>query len=521
MNGPYNYQKQVKAVLIAEIGLIAVAFGIAWVFWSTLCPAGIESCLGKDWMLRPLVFLVLATVRPFVFTPFFFVTIIAGRAFGPELGTLLAALGGVLSSLCVFGVVKLLGGSVVKPWLRSNLPATSKFLQSQDYKIVIALRLIPLIPFDLTSILFGVLGFRNRVVMICTFLAVIPECYVFSRIVDPSNSMLRTAILSLTVFAASMIGPLVILELITRRRGRGLLSMMRASISEIKYEIQANNEIMRSDRFDSQKIPVLLLYGFFSSRRSVTVLEKMLRARGHQVLSFNLGGLFNTFFTRDILETAGFIDTKIKRQVERHGFQKIHIVAHSKGGLVALWWLLALGGSRFCDKVITMGTPFRGSRLTYLALLTPLGLFWRDVGQMRPGSTFLKALHRSPIPDHLKIYCFYSRSDRVAKDEAGIFRPHAPQASADSLQAQDTLGVIPIPLHHISHFEFLYKKEVARKISQILGDETSATDRGIQNSQTATAVALEKVYGNESNEESTSNVSDTEEPVWRQIAGDD
>lgn len=461
-------------------------------------------------------------IRPFVFTPFFFLTVISGRAFGPELGTIMAAMGGVLSCYCVYGVVKLFGGSLVKPWLKSNLPATYKLLHSQDYKIIIAMRLIPLIPFDLCSMVFGALGFRPKIVMICTFFALLPECYVFARIVDPSSSMLKTATISLLVFSASLIGPLVFLEVLTRRRGRGLLALTKASMNEIKYEIQANNEIMRSDQFDHEKTPILLLYGFFSSRRSVTVLEKMLKSRGHQVFSFNLGGLLNTFFTRDILDTASFIDTKIKRQIERHGFKKIHIVAHSKGGLVALWWLLALGGSQYCDKVITMGTPFRGSRLTYLALLTPLGFFWRDVGQMRPGSTFLKTLHRSPIPTNLRIFCFYSKSDRVASSDAGVFRPSAPSASLPTEQAgqagraeSDLSRVVPIPLHHISHFEFLYKKEVARKISQILSDEKKP-----QEGSDVSAV-IRETYHLEKDDKTTEDQRDDQDVVWRQIAGDD
>ncbi len=490
---PYNYPKQVKVVLIAETLLVFGACTIAWFFWSTLCPTGIESCLGNDSTLRPLIFIFLAAFRPFVFTPLFFLTIIAGRAFGPFWGAILAALGGVLSCYLVFIVSRVFGGSLVKPWLRANLPATYKLLQSQDYKIVIALRLIPFIPFDLVSMSLGALSLRTKTVMLCTFLAIIPECYVFARLVDPNGSMLGAAVVSLLVFGASLIGPLLLVEIKMRNQGRSLLSMLRASFNEIKFEIQANNDIMRSDHFDKQKTPVLLLYGFFSSRRSVTVLEKMLKSRGHQVFSFNLGGLLNTFFTRDILDTASFIDLKIKRQIDRHGFKKIHIVAHSKGGLVALWWLLKLGGHHHCDKVVTMGTPFRGSRLTYIALITPLGFFWRDVGQMRPGSTFLKTLHKAAVPENLKIYCLYSQNDRVARGEAGIFAPDPPSSQ-----------VTPVAMNHISHFEFLYRKEVSKRISLLLADEAVPTEEQATMDSSESAESL-----------------DPQEQVWRQIAGDE
>jgi pimeloyl-ACP methyl ester carboxylesterase len=209
------------------------------------------------------------------------------------------------------------------------------------------------------------------------------------------------------------------------------------------------------------------LYGFFSSRRALTVLEKLLVARGHQVLSFNLGGLLGTFFTKSVLDTAAFIDYKIKRQIDRHGFKKFHVVAHSKGGLVALWWILKLGGHIHCDKVITMGTPFAGTRWTYLALVTPLGFFWRDMWQMRPGSSFLRYLKAAEIPENVSIHCLHSTRDNIARGEKGLFKPRKFAERVES-----------IPMNKVSHFEFLYRRDVADRLSAILGNGTPVTPRG-------------------------------------------
>jgi pimeloyl-ACP methyl ester carboxylesterase len=174
-------------------------------------------------------------------------------------------------------------------------------------------------------------------------------------------------------------------------------------------------------------------------------------------MSFNLGGLFGVFFTRGIRETAKFIDIKIRRQINRHNFKKVHIVGHSKGGLVALWWLLKLGGNKYCDNVITMGSPFSGSIYTYLALMTPLGFIWRDVWQMRPGSEFLRDLHGLKFPRNVKVYCLYSEKDRVANGENALFKTPFGQSQ-----------IVPIPMNHISHFEFLYRRDVGDAIAAIL-----------------------------------------------------
>ena len=85
---------------------------------------------------------------------------------------------------------KLAGKRLAKPWLRSNLPATFKFIRSQDYKIVFATRLIPIVPFDLVSFVCGALDFRTASVVLATLIGTLPEAYMYAKIVDPSESML-------------------------------------------------------------------------------------------------------------------------------------------------------------------------------------------------------------------------------------------------------------------------------------------------------------------------------------------
>lgn len=434
---------------------------IAYGFWNNVCGDTLASCVADGPVLGPVSFLLISIFRPFVFTPVAFVAVLGGKVFGPVLGAFLTALGSLGACVIVYGIAKLAGKRLAKPWLRSNLPATLTFIRSQDYKVVLATRLIPIIPFDLMSLLFGALDFRIKSVMFASFFGVLPEAYMYAKLVDPNESLIASTVTTLGVLAVCVIVPLIIFEWIGRGRGTGLWQLFKNMNREILYEVRANNDIVKRHQFDKEKTPVLLLYGFFSSRRAVTVLERMLTARGFQVMSFNLGGLLGTFFTRGILETATFIDYKIKRQIERHGFTKIHIVCHSKGGLVALWWALKLGGSQYCDRIITIGTPFRGSRLTYLALVTPLGLFWRDVWQMRPGSMFLKSLHDVHIPEHMKIYCLHSERDRIATGHKGIFVPRHPSPN-----------IHPVAMHHLSHFEFLYRRDVGDTIAQILRNGT-------------------------------------------------
>ena len=423
-----------------------------------------DSCLTGEHLPRVIGFLLLSMIRPFIFTPLIFMALLSGKTFGPWLGTLMTTLGSLLSCLSVFGIGKMLGKRFTKPWLRSNLPATFKFIRSQDYKVVFAARLLPLLPFDILSFLFGALDFRLKSVAIASFFGTSPEAYLYAKLVDPAETVMGSTVTLLETIALGIIVPLLGFEFISRKRGTSMWQLLKAVLQEISYEARANNDIIKRHAFSADQPPVLLLYGFFSSRRTMTQLERRLSERGHQVMSFNLGGLLGTFFTADIVETATFIDYKIKRQLARHGFKKVQIVAHSKGGLVALWWALKLGGAQYCDKIITMGTPYKGSWLTYLALVTPLGFIWRDVGQMRPGSGFLSALHHSKVPANLSIFCLYSRKDRVAQDTSGLFQPQPESAQVEG-----------VPVHEFSHFEMHYRREIADKVAELLQREEAST----------------------------------------------
>jgi triacylglycerol lipase len=453
------HRHQFRFVLSVEIAIVLAACLTAFGFWQGLCGESWDSCLAQGG-LKPGSFLLLCLIRPLLFTPLMITAWIGGESFGFVWGTMLTALGSLLSCALIFLPAKFFGRRYVKPFLSSNLPSTYRLLHTQDYKIVFLTRIFPLFPFDLMSLVFGAADFRSRSVFVASFLGALPEIFIFARFTAyPEAGALNHAITTISVFATMSLLPLLVYEVLERKTGSSLWGRMRRAYGELIAELRTNNDIVKTYNYSADRIPVILLYGFFSSRRSLSAIERMLTARGFQVMSFNLGGLFNVFFTRGVVETAHFIQEKIERQVARYGFKKVYIVGHSKGGLVGLWWLTKLGGSRYCDKMITMGTPFQGSWLTYLALITPLGFFWRDVWQMRPGSYFLDELHKVKIPENSRVYCMHSERDRVSTGKSGIFAPN-----------EHPERVIPVPMDHVSHFEFLYRRDVGESIAMILGE---------------------------------------------------
>jgi len=169
--------------------------------------------------------------------------------------------------------------------------------------------------------------------------------------------------------------------------------------------------------------PVLLLHGFFTSRRTFDVLERRLRRDGYGVFTLDLGGLGRTLNTRGIDDLADLVRAKVERIYARNpGLGPLTIVGHSKGGLIAAWYVKKLGGWRRTRAVVALGTPFHGTPLAWLGV--PVGFFARSLWQLFPGSPFLRRLEQGPWPGQVRLVSIWSRRDEAAPYPSGVLETH-------------------------------------------------------------------------------------------------
>jgi triacylglycerol lipase len=186
--------------------------------------------------------------------------------------------------------------------------------------------------------------------------------------------------------------------------------------------IRSSRVEKRTD-FSRCQNPVLLLHGFFTSRRTFDVLERRLRRDGYGVFSLNLGGLGRTLNTRGIDDLADLVRAKIERIYARNpGMGPLTIVGHSKGGLIAAYYVKKLGGWRRTRGVVTLGTPHHGTPVAYLGI--PVGFFARSLWQLYPGSPFLRRLHDGPWPGQVRLASIWSRNDGAAPYPSGVIETH-------------------------------------------------------------------------------------------------
>ncbi|HUL59375.1 MAG TPA: alpha/beta hydrolase [Anaeromyxobacteraceae bacterium] len=203
-----------------------------------------------------------------------------------------------------------------------------------------------------------------------------------------------------------------------RRAQRGI-----ADVAEVLEDAAGLNRVEKRTDFSTCERPVLLLYGLLSTRRTLDVLERRLRRDGYGVFSLNLGGLWRILNTRGIDDLADLVRAKIERIYARNpAMGPLTIVGHSKGGLIACYYVKKLGGWRRTRAVLTLAAPHHGTPLAYLGL--PASPMVRSLWQLLPGSPFLRRLRDGAWPAQVRLVSIWSKRDPWAVYPSGVIETH-------------------------------------------------------------------------------------------------
>lgn len=138
-----------------------------------------------------------------------------------------------------------------------------------------------------------------------------------------------------------------------------------------------------ASRSGQRRPPVLLVHGYCCSRASWWWLRRRLEAAGWTVATITLEPVYAS-----IDAYVEPLARRIDAVLAETGAEKLILVGHSMGGLVARVYLQRFGEARV-KRLITLGTPHQGSRLARLGL-------GENGRQMRPGSRWLQSLATPP-----------------------------------------------------------------------------------------------------------------------------
>jgi len=168
--------------------------------------------------------------------------------------------------------------------------------------------------------------------------------------------------------------------------------------------------------------PVLLLHGFLATPFALSRLAAQLGRSGYCAHGVELGGLFGRFNARPVEELARVVAQRVEHLVQDQRCGRIDLVGHSKGGLIARYYVQRLSGASRVRHLITLGTPHRGTPWAYPGYL--VGRVLPSLPQMAPRSPLLRALADDSFPRGVRLTSIYSQRDSICPPSSCRLQDH-------------------------------------------------------------------------------------------------
>ena len=218
-----------------------------------------------------------------------------------------------------------------------------------------------------------------------------------------------------------------------------LASELRARVISFNWSQAFVHWAMGNDPVGADNgVPILLVHGFFSNRGMWVSFRKRLAAA-------NLGPVYTVTLeplNGSIDAMAFALEKRIEEIARETGREKIVVVAHSMGGLVARAYMAQAAANRIA-RFITLGAPHHGSRIA------SLGLF-ECAQQMRyqsPWIEMLEDMEAASLPD-VPTLSIYTLNDDLA---------YPPESSV--LEWAEN-----VPVSAVGHVGLMFSEPVAKRV---------------------------------------------------------
>jgi triacylglycerol lipase len=202
--------------------------------------------------------------------------------------------------------------------------------------------------------------------------------------------------------------------------------------------------------------PILLLHGMVDNRSIFTLLRRGLRRRGFgRVLTLNYSPL-----TNDVRVAAERLAAHVELLCAETGFERVHVIGHSMGGVIARYYVQRLGGDARVHTLVTMGSPHEGTLAAHL-------LPGRLARQLRPGSDVLTELAGPAPACRTRFVAVWSDLDQM------VVPRRAAKVEHPDLQSRNVL------VRGVGHMSLPISRRAVHEISATLAqlDQAGATVR--------------------------------------------
>jgi hypothetical protein len=200
--------------------------------------------------------------------------------------------------------------------------------------------------------------------------------------------------------------------------------------------------------------PILLVHGLVDNRSIFTVLRRALRRRGFgRVWTLNYHVLI-----ADLRAAARRLEQSVEAICAETGYERIHVIGHSMGGIIARYYVQRMGGDQRVHTLVTLGSPHAGTRAAHLL---PRGV----CAQLRPHSDVIAELAEPVERCRTRFLCFWSDLDVLISPKNAARIDH-PDLNARNVFVRG-VGHMSLPI------DARVTREIATALAQLDSDGTT------------------------------------------------
>ncbi len=234
-----------KRARVAVFLLLVAAIAIAVSYRDRFDAAAIEGWVRDAGVLAPLLFMAVYALGAVLFLPGTVLTLAGGALFGPVLGTFYNLTGATLGAALAFLVSRYLASDWVAGRTGGRLKQLINGVESEGWRFVAFVRLVPLFPFNLLNYALGLTRIRFSHYVLATYLCMLPGAFAYTYLgyagreaVGGGEGLIQKALLALTLLAAVAFLP----RLIGHFRKRPSLT-----VPELKQRLDRGEDLLVLD----------------------------------------------------------------------------------------------------------------------------------------------------------------------------------------------------------------------------------------------------------------------------------
>ena len=234
--------KILRVVLL--LALIA-GIGAALLYRDHLDAAALETWVNGAGAAGPLAFMALYALATLLFFPGSVVTLAGGALFGPVWGSLYNLTGATLGAALAFLLARYLASDWIERKTGGRLRRLKQGVESEGWRFVAFVRLVPLFPFNLLNYALGLTRIPFLNYLLATYLFMLPGAIAYTYLgyagreaVAGSEGLIQKGLVAL-----ALLGTLAFLpRLVARLRQRPMLG-----VDELKQQLETGADLLVLD----------------------------------------------------------------------------------------------------------------------------------------------------------------------------------------------------------------------------------------------------------------------------------